>query len=529
MRSAALIGLTAGLRLGCDRIIRQVHRAEGCGDPDADAKLLLGIDDWQAVAALARRHNVAGLFLHGLDGRPELTGAPVETLRRLRSQRIVRAGRQLRGLNEAASCLGVAGLPVVVLKGAPLGQRLYGHPWLRESVDVDLLVAPGTFWTAERALLKAGWRRADENGPRPGTAFQRYVKASVLIGPDGPLELHRQPFANPSALRATFDDLWTDRETVHVGNASFAVLSEADDFLYGTCHASRHGWGRLKWLCDAGVALGAAGREPAKLERFRSRFRSAGMESALESAALLCHEHLHVRPPSLLPARRRAAFAARRVGRGWDEPTRPRPGGKMGTKATALLLGPGVRAAMDECASVVAIRLAPWADLRPIRAMRTFARVPVATKAMALEAAFFLLVARVLVSHVRMARWRRWLVTGEGDEANAVASDERHLRPTARPIPRKVGRIVARVADLAPVKAVCLPQAMAAQWMLRRRGIASRLFYGFRRPPGADLQLHAWLTAGGEGVVGYREAETYCTFPSFDDISGSKPRSLSRS
>lgn len=517
--AVALNGLLAGLRLALDRVLREVHGAEGCGTPDADAELLLGLGDWQGVALLARQHNVAGLFLHGLDGRPELAEAPVEDLRRFRSQRIIRAARLLRGLHEAANCLGTAGLPAIVLKGAPLSQRLYGHPWLRESVDVDMLVVPDALWAAERTLIGAGWRRPSENarGPRPGTAFPRYLKHSVLVGPDGPLELHRQLFANPLFLDAALGDLWARQETVQVGTASFAVLGEADDFLYGTCHGIQHGWRRLKWLCDAGVALGAAGRDPAALDRYRARFRSARMEAALESAALLCREHLHVRPPSSLCARRRAALVARRVGRGWAEPARSGPSGKLGNKAGAVLIGPGVRAGLEEVASVVAIRLVPWADRAPIKAARTFARVPVDTKAMALEAAFFLLAARLLVKHVRMARWRRWVVTGQGMDASADASGEKPLCPTTRPVPRKVGRVVARVAEFVPFEAVCLPQAMAAQWMLRRRGIGSRLFYGFRRRPGSDLELHAWLTTDGEGVVGYRDAQTYCIFPGFDD------------
>ena len=52
---------------------------------------------------------------------------------------------------------------------------------------------------------------------------------------------------------------------------------------------------------------------------------------------------------------------------------------------------------------------------------------------------------------------------------------------------------------------------MAAQWMLRRRGVPSRLVFGARRKaaPGGGNDYHAWLTVDGKCVVGGWRAETY--------------------
>ena len=157
---------------------------------------------------------------------------------------------------------------------------------------------------------------------------------------------------------------------------------------------------------------------------------------------------------------------------------------------------------------------------------------------MALEAALFLLLARLLVVHVPMRHWRRWLVTAEGPapaggppadshsagnpEGPAPAGAHLACTPPQR-LPRRVARIVRRVAPHVPFPAVCLPQAMALQWMLRRRGVASRLFFGARRKAqGAGLDFHAWLTVGGECVIGAGEVETYAPLPPFDGI-GPRP------
>ena len=507
-----LEGLKAGLRLAVDRVLRRVHGVAGCGDPDADAGRLSRVSDWDALTVLAGRHGVAGLLVHGLHARPELTGHPaVGALRRLRDRRLLCAGRRLRGLQRAAGVLADAGADCLVLKGVPLSRRLYGQPLLRSSADVDLLVAPADARPAEKALLRAGWRRGHSAeveaapAPRSGAA----MKDRTLVGPDGPVELHCRLVSNPSFLDMRFEDLWDRRETVRLGSASFAVLGADDDSLYNTCHAFRHGWADMKWLCDTGVALGLAAANPSDFERLRGRFRAAGLEAVLGCAVLLCREHLHVR----LPAGGRAVFVSSRlVGRGWSKAKRPGTD-KVRRKAAVMLLGPGVRSAAGELASMAALRLAPVADHPRVRGLRAFARASAATRRMALEAAFFLLAARLLVAYAPGRRWRRWAAPAEGEAAAATAPRPRRpVLSSARPVSRRIGRIVPKVAAGLPFKAACLPQALAARWMLRRRGVASRLCFGVRRPPGADLQLHAWLTADGEGVVGCREADTYRVF-----------------
>jgi len=67
---------------------------------------------------------------------------------------------------------------------------------------------------------------------------------------------------------------------------------------------------------------------------------------------------------------------------------------------------------------------------------------------------------------------------------------------------------VQAVARHLPWRFVCLPQAIAAQRMLRRRGVASTLYLGVapdREKPDA-IAAHAWLRAGDKIVTGERES-----------------------
>ena len=172
-----------------------------------------------------------------------------------------------------------------------------------------------------------------------------------------------------------------------------------------------------------------------------------------------------------------------------------------------------------------------------LKALRAFTRAPVAVKAMALEAALFLLLAWLLVKYVPMRHWRHRLATAEdpapagGPPANphAAASlgDPEEPEPSGgslprtpeRRLPRRAARVVRRVARHVPFPAVCLPQAMTLQWMLRRRGVKSGLVFGARRKAqDTGLDFHAWLTVGGECVIGGGEIGTYTALPPFDDV-----------
>lgn len=150
--------------------------------------------------------------------------------------------------------------------------------------------------------------------------------------------------------------------------------------------------------------------------------------------------------------------------------------------------------------------------------LASFLRLPAATKAMAVEAAVFLALARCLVVYVPLRRWRSRIAT---------APQERLPVPA---LARRVSWVVDRVAAVVPFPAACLPQAMAAQWMLRRRGVASQLTMGVRpdaaSPHGSapGRAYHAWLQIGDQCLVGGREIDAYSPFPPFDSARRSVAR-----
>jgi hypothetical protein len=67
---------------------------------------------------------------------------------------------------------------------------------------------------------------------------------------------------------------------------------------------------------------------------------------------------------------------------------------------------------------------------------------------------------------------------------------------------------VSRIAHWPVRWAVCLPQALAAHWMLARRAIPSQIQFGVRSRCG-ELSSHAWLVCDGRHVLGHRAGLTY--------------------
>ena len=88
--------------------------------------------------------------------------------------------------------------------------------------------------------------------------------------------------------------------------------------------------------------------------------------------------------------------------------------------------------------------------------------------------------------------------------------------------PANAGAIVQavdRAARRLPWRLVCIHKGLAVHWMLRRRGLPSRLHYGIA---GGDnhLTAHVWVSLGGEILIGGAEAASHAlvaTFP--EDMS----------
>lgn len=143
------------------------------------------------------------------------------------------------------------------------------------------------------------------------------------------------------------------------------------------------------------------------------------------------------------------------------------------------------------------------------RRLRNFAALSGREQLATLEAGLMLVRARLLIALVPLARWR--------DEIALTPPDGRAPAPlTARQ--RDAAMLVTRAIDRAarhvPARFVCLPQALAARWMLARRQVPTELFFGTRHAAESDREFHAWLKAGKMMVTGACDERDYVVFGS---------------
>jgi hypothetical protein len=118
-----------------------------------------------------------------------------------------------------------------------------------------------------------------------------------------------------------------------------------------------------------------------------------------------------------------------------------------------------------------------------------------------------------------------WLLLAEGLAALAAASAAIHLLPFRRlaaAASRGEARIAADEARLrklrwavqawakrVPWRAVCFQRGLAFHWMLRRRGIASKLHYGVSPTGTRGISAHVWISVAGRDWMGGEEASGF--------------------
>ena len=330
-RTAPVEGLLAGLRL-----------VLGAGNPAEDRDRLSRVADWPAVAGLAAHHRVGTLFLRGLrNGGVRPPDAEVERLlARGRRRDTVRGMRQLDAMRRVTAALAAGGIPSLILKGLPLGQRLYGSPFAKTSIDLDLLVPEDAFGAAGRVLREQGWRRATPDFRETPARMRWYdsvQKEHVYTGSGTKVELHRRLLGNRFLFNPSFGSLDAGAVIVEVGRHRFRTLGDADQLLYLACHGSLHYWQRLKWLCDMAALIRAMDDDA--VAQALARGRESRFDGLVAPALLLCRTALHVMLPASAAAWRqdgpRVRFVAGLSRRTWT----PRGGLRQLVQKAAMRVG----------------------------------------------------------------------------------------------------------------------------------------------------------------------------------------------
>ena len=136
-------------------------------------------------------------------------------------------------------------------------------------------------------------------------------------------------------------------------------------------------------------------------------------------------------------------------------------------------------------------------------------------RALIVEAAAWLLAARLALFFAPFPTIARRLGAFVPPADPRVAATAAPTTAEQAQLAKDISWAVTRGAVHVPFKAVCLPQAMAARIMLKRRGVASAMHFGAARGTDKPLDAHAWLDAAGVKVTGYPVGPQYAEIACF--------------
>jgi succinoglycan biosynthesis protein ExoU len=207
------------------------------------------------IARFNKLANAIGAALAGVTDLPAAlkTGLDSYRMRTLRMNALVL--QETLAIEQKLSHLGIVH---VFLKGPVQQQRIYGNCFVKPSGDVDILVAPGDFSTARRAITLLGYRVED----RSDSIWWRLFLGEqhmVRIAPGGiAVDLHHRIQQPGSPNPRHVADFIRDRQGLTISGEELPIPSDYDIALLSSISVSKALFNRQAcgdYLCDLAKCL----------------------------------------------------------------------------------------------------------------------------------------------------------------------------------------------------------------------------------------------------------------------------------
>jgi len=244
---------------------------------------------WGEFLRLARFHRIEGLAWNALAD----SDLPSERRKELSEMAASIAATNLLAAEECRTLqdrFKGAGVPLLILKGLPLGALAYGNAALKSAIDIDLLIHPAELGEAARLLRENDYRlRAprESSGDQALHQWHRGWKESVWRKEGVQIDLHTRTADNPRLIPSI--DVNSPRQWVSVStDLQLPTLADEELFAYLTVHGASSAWFRLKWISDFAGFL--HGRSAEELRHLYRRSQELGAGRAPGQALLLAHE-----------------------------------------------------------------------------------------------------------------------------------------------------------------------------------------------------------------------------------------------
>ncbi|MGC2402747.1 MAG: lasso peptide biosynthesis B2 protein [Acidobacteriaceae bacterium] len=480
---------------------------------------------WSYLLQIVNHHKVVPLFFRNLEGfaADYLPDAPAAALRTWAGENAgtcLRLTNHFRLLNRRFR---EQAIDLRIFKGIPLAIAAFQDAALRDAGDIDLLVSEQDIFRAEEILLDLGYSRREPQAlltPRRVRSYLAHQKDfSYSHGEEHiDIDLHwrllRNPFLPSNAGLGEVGTAW-----LTLGDDAIATLPTPRLLLYLCLHGALDGWLRLKWLADMSALLRTMAAE--ELADVVQMAKEQQALPAFSAACILGHDLLgNDVPPGCLDRGDRKVAQILRFSRQVIASNHFRPIREEIPSSQWFLnefrLYDSLRYRLDLIARSLfrprvwsrynlPDRLFPlYALLSPVdwvmfhlgRRLPGLRRIlrPPGDIGLAIEAGCMLTFFRIALNFLPVQKLTAWM--SRGNTQRAWVTQE-----TAAQTMRRIEWSIDAVVRHAPLTFVCFPQCLAAYFMLRRRHIASKLFYGVAREAN-QLKAHTWVKVGDRTIVG---------------------------
>jgi hypothetical protein len=140
--------------------------------------------------------------------------------------------------------------------------------------------------------------------------------------------------------------------------------------------------------------------------------------------------------------------------------------------------------------------------------IKQFWQLPIIEKWLLIEASFFLVIARLTIQLIPFKYLAPFLGKNKALSNTLLNQYDQEMIGL-------VGHSIQRATNNLPWHTVCLPRAMAAKFMLRRRKIGSVLYLGVNKNESSELGAHAWTKAGNQILTGEEDIQNFTVIASF--------------
>jgi hypothetical protein len=212
---------------------------------------------WSEVLTLAHSQGVAPLLHAAIRRTGTEAPEPVRTALAQDYYGVARANTlRTQELQSILAALSAAGVPVLLVKGMALAERLYANIALRPMSDFDLIVPRQDVPACQVILTGLGYRPIETEFV-PG-AFMAYRNELAFTPPEAsqaPVELHWHLLDVPYYLRKVpLAWFWENTEVCEIARHQVHVLNAEANLPYLASHlAFHHRFHGLRWFVDLAV------------------------------------------------------------------------------------------------------------------------------------------------------------------------------------------------------------------------------------------------------------------------------------